>query len=158
MKGKANNIIPFWKNDLSTFKFLDKTPIAPHAVPHANYQGTMLKQSFNENVPDYIQYYNILGVQHGSVCWLCLEPKEMIPIHRDSFYMLKTKMNVKVEDCVRYLIMLEDWEPGHMVQLDDLVLADWKAGDVWYFDSTVLHWTANCGVTNFYSCQVSTLK
>ena len=44
MKGKANNIIPFWKNDLSTFKFLDKTPIAPHAVPHDNYQGTILKQ------------------------------------------------------------------------------------------------------------------
>ena len=103
-------------------------------------------------------YYSILGVQPGSVCWLCLEPKEIIPIHRDSFYMLKTKMNVEVEECVRYLIMLEDWEPGHMVQLDDLVLADWKAGDVWYFDSTVLHWTANCGVTNFYSCQVSTLK
>ena len=82
----------------------------------------------------------------------------MIPVHRDYFFVLKTKKKVDVDRCIRYLIMLEDWMPGHMVQLDDLVLTNWKAGDVWYFDNEVLHWAANCGTTNFYSCQVSTLK
>ena len=72
--------------------------------------------------------------------------------------MLKTKKNAKVEDCIRYLVMLTDWAPGHVIQLDDLVVTDWRAGDVWYFDTEVQHWAANCGTTNFYTCQVSTLK
>lgn len=158
MKGTIGKIYPFWKQDLATFKFQNETPIAPHAIPHANYKGTMLKQTFNEEVPDFMRYYDVLGAQQGSVCWLCLEPSEIIPVHRDHFYMLKTKKNVPVENCIRYLIMLEDWKLGHVVQLDDVILCNWKAGDVWYFDYEVNHWAANASAENFYSCQVSTLK
>lgn len=158
MKGTIGKIYPFWKKDLAAFKFQHETPIAPHAVPHSNYEGTMLKQTFNEEVPEFMRYYDTLNVQHGSVCWLCLEPKEVIPVHRDHFYMLKTKKNVPEENCIRYLIMLEDWKLGHIVQLDDLVLTNWKAGDVWFFDHKVEHWAANASAENFYTCQVSTLK
>jgi hypothetical protein len=161
MKGKAQKIIPFWKEALKSYVAEHTTPIAPHAVPHDNYKepAIMLKQSFNEQLPEcWTKFYDALYVEEGSVCWLTLEPREMIPVHQDGFYMLKTKKNVPVEECIRYLVMLEDWAPGHIVQLGDLVLTDWKAGDVWYFDSEVEHWAANCGSTNFYSCQVSTLK
>ena len=158
MKGQANTIETFWKEDLSVYVAKHTTPIAPHAVPHLNYAGTMLKQSFNNDVPNYEMFYKKLNVQEGSVCWLCLEPREIIPVHRDGFYMLKTKKNVGTEDCVRYLIMLEDWKPGHVVQLDDVTLCNWKAGDVWYFDYEVEHWAANASAENFYTCQVSTLK
>jgi hypothetical protein len=161
MKGKAQRITPFWKEQLKAYVPQHETPIAPHAVPHVNYQDPpiMLKQSFNEQLPDcWTKFYDALYVEEGSVCWLTLEPREMIPVHQDYFYMLKTKKNAPVEQCIRYLVMLEDWAPGHIVQLGDLFLTDWRAGDVWYFDHTVPHWAANCGTTNFYSCQVSTLK
>ena len=159
MKGKANTIETFWQEQLSTYVAEHTTPIAPHAIPHPNYNGIMLKQSFNEQLPNcWPMFYEKLKVEEGSVCWLTMEPGEIIPVHRDYFYMLKTKKNVPVENCIRYLIMMEDWTPGHIVQLDDIVLTDWKAGDVWYFDSTVLHWAANGSAKNFYTCQVSTLK
>jgi len=161
MKGKAQKIFPFWKKALKTYVAEHTTPIAPHAIPHPNYATPeiMLKQTFNEDLPDgWAKFYDALYVEEGSVCWLTLEPREVVPVHRDYFYMLKTKKNAKTEDCIRYLVMLEDWKPGHMVQLDDLALTDWKAGDVWYFDSEVVHWAANCGTENFYTCQVSTLK
>jgi Aspartyl/Asparaginyl beta-hydroxylase len=159
MKGYDGNIEPFWLDELNVYVAEHITPIAPHAIPHVNYEGTMLKQSFNDQLPScWPLFYERLQVEEGSVCWLTLEPKEVIPVHRDYFYMLKTKKNVDITDCIRYLIMLEDWKPGHMVQLDDLILTDWQAGDVWYFDSDVAHWAANCGTENFYSCQVSTVK
>lgn len=161
MKGKANKIFPFWKEDLVSYVANHWTPIAPHAIPHKNYEepAIMLKQTFNDDLPAcWTKFYDALHVEEGSVCWLTLEPREMVPVHRDYFYMLKTKKNSKTEDCIRYLVMLEDWAPGHMVQLDDLVLNNWSAGDVWYFDTDVQHWAANCGTTNFYTCQVSTLK
>lgn len=161
MKGYTGNIFPFWKEDLETYVSTQTTPIAPHAVPHINYKepAILLKQSFNEDLPAcWTEFYKALNVEEGNVCWLNLTPREMIPVHRDYFFVLKTKKKVDVDRCIRYLIMLEDWMPGHMVQLDDLVLTNWKAGDVWYFDNEVLHWAANCGTTNFYSCQVSTLK
>lgn len=159
MKGRLQKIFPFWKEALATYKAEHITPIAPHATPHVNYEGTMLKQSFNEQLPDcWTLFYEKLRAEEGSVCWLTMEPGDIIPIHRDHFYMLKTKKNVPVESCIRYLIMLEDWKPGHMVQLDDWALTGWKAGDLWYFDHTVPHWAANCGTENFYTCQVSTVK
>lgn len=159
MKEYYGRLLPFWEEELSTYVAEHTTPIAPHAVPHINYEGTSLKQTFNEDLPScWKQFYKALCVEEGSVCWLTMEPGEVIPTHKDYFYMLKTKKNVEVEACVRYLVMLEEWAPGHFVQLDDLVLTGWKRGDVWRFDHTVLHWAANCGSTNFYSCQVSTLK
>ena len=161
MKGKIERLEPFWKDSLATYVAKNVTPIAPHAVCHKNYEfpEILLKQTFNEDLPaGWKQFYEVLGVDEGSVCWLTMEPREVVPVHRDYFYMLKTKKNAEVEDCVRYLIMLEDWKPGHVVHLDDWALTHWKAGDTWYFDSTVPHWAANCGTENFYSCQVSTLK
>lgn len=161
MKGKLQGLFPFWANDLKSYAGVYKTPIAPHALPHKNYKSPeiLLKQTFNEKLPPcWPMFYEKLNVPEGSVCWLTLEPREIVPVHQDGFYMVKTKKNVRTEDCIRYLIMLEDWKPGHMVQLDDWALTDWKAGDVWYFDSTVPHWAANCGSENFYTCQVSTVK
>ena len=161
MKGYHGRLIPFWTDDLKSYVANHKTPIAPHAVPHVNYQDPeiMLRQTFNEDLPKcWKQFYQVLNVEEGSVCWLTLEPRELIPVHKDSFYALRSKKNVDAAVCIRYLIMLTDWSPGHMVQLDDLVLTDWKAGDVWYLDKDVLHWAVNCGTDNFYSCQVSTTK
>jgi hypothetical protein len=160
MKSKIGKIYPFWKDDLAAFKFLNETPIAPRSDYHPNFQNptVVLKQSFNEDIPNFVQFYDILGVQQGSVCWLCLEPREMIPVHQDYFYTLKTKKNVRTEDCVRYLIMLEDWQLGHSVQFEDGPITNWKAGDVWCFDSEEKHCASNAGTVNFYSCQVSTLK
>ena len=159
MKGQVYKIEPFWKEDLAAYIAKDETPIAPHAIPHPNYAGTMLKQSFNEQLPDcWTKFYKALNVEEGSVCWLTMEPGEIIPVHRDGFYMLKTKKNVPVENCVRYLIMLEDWKPGHVVQLDNWTLCNWRAGDVWFFDHKVEHWAANGSAENFYTCQVSTIK
>lgn len=159
MKGQVHKIEPFWKEALSTYVAEHVTPIAPHAIPHANYEGTVLKQSFNEQLPDcWPIFYKKLKVEEGSVCWLTMTPGEIIPVHRDHFYMLKTKKNVPVENCIRYLIMLEDWKPGHVVQLDDWTLCNWTAGDVWFFDHEVEHWAANGSAENFYTCQVSTVK
>lgn len=159
MKGYYTRLHTFWLEDLKSYKPLHYTPIAPHAIPHENYSGTMLKQSFNDDLPPcWKTFYQALEVEEGSVCWLTLEPREIIPVHQDHFYMLKTKKNVDEQQCIRYLVMLEDWVAGHYVQLDDMIITNWRAGDVWYFDSSVPHWAANCGNVNFYSCQVSTLK
>lgn len=160
MKGYYGRLLPFWEDDLKLYESNHTTPIAPHAIPHPNYEGIMLKQTFNDELPScWREFYKELCVKdNGSVCWLTMEPGEIIPIHTDHFYMLKTKNNASIKDCIRYLVMLEDWSPGHYVQLDELILTDWKRGDVWYFDYNVQHWAANCGTTNFYSCQVSVVK
>jgi hypothetical protein len=158
MKGQVHKIEPFWKEDLATYAAKHEIPMAPHAVIHPNYAGTNLKQSFNEDVPNYKMFYEKLNVAEGSVCWLCLEPREIVPVHRDGFFMVRTKLDARTEDCIRYLIMLEDWKLGHVVQLDNWTLCNWKAGDTWYFDHEVTHWAANGSAENFYTCQVSALK
>ena len=160
MIGYWGNIKPFWQEDLANHKFLNETPVAPRDDYHKNYltPQIMLKQTFNESIPNFKLYHELLEAEEGSVVWLCLQPREMIPIHQDYFYNLRTQKNVLMEQCIRYLIMLEDWQLGHLVQFENRTIDKWQAGDVWYFDCAEKHCAANSGANNFYSCQVSTIK
>lgn len=160
-KGYYGNIEDFWSKDLKNFLFDEISPVAPRDYYHKNWKepGVFLHQSFNEDLPScWKMFYDALNVVEGSVCWLSLEPNQVIPVHQDFFFVLRQKHSCDIDKCVRYLIMLENYKYGHIVYLDDIVLTNWKKGDVWYFDSTVKHFAANASQENFYSCQVSTLK
>ena len=97
MKGKSQRITPFWKEELKAYIALHETPIAPHAVPHANYQDPpiMLKQSFNEQLPScWPKFYDALYAEEGSVCWLTMEPGEVIPVHKELLYKIDDFSNI----------------------------------------------------------------
>jgi hypothetical protein len=71
---------------------------------------------------------------------------------------LRTEHGVEIDDCVRYLIFLQNWELGHMVEFDKQPITKWKKGDVWVFDHLEYHCAANTSNKNFVTCQVNTIK
>lgn len=66
-----------------------------------------------------------------------LMPGEVIPVHVD--------IDADVA-CNRFWMPLLDYQPGHIFFLEDNVILDYKAGDLYQYDtSTSLHGSANFG-------------
>ena len=78
----------------------------------------------------------------------------------DSFYSkIKKEITKQFPDRtdlkVRANIYLEDWKLGHLIQYNDIVDINWKQGQGWTWDSSVLHLGANAGMQDKFTMQVS---
>jgi len=150
----------FWSEYLPDYTYTRQVPFeGMRSDWHENYNRDYLLQAFNDELPPiWQQFYTALNAKEGSISWTCMLPNRIIPPHVDTFYTLRTKHNVDVSECFRYLIMLEDHKFGQYIQFDDLMIGTWKKGEVWSFDSTVKHFAVNASNDNFHTCQVSTIK
>jgi hypothetical protein len=68
-------------------------------------------------------------------------PGEMLNLHIDKQF----EMNDDYKKVARFFIFLEDWKPGHFVQMGTSFM-QWKRGDLVWFDwKNIPHATANAG-------------
>jgi hypothetical protein len=68
---------------------------------------------------------------------------QVFPYHFDYFHTSNAFLEVPKKDIIRVMIMLTDWEPGHMMGYGNY-LPTWKAGDFYTFNhETVPHYSAN---------------
>jgi hypothetical protein len=158
----VKQITDFWSNDLNQHKFTTTYNLGDtreYHHPNLRSSVTECSQSFNDELPAiWKQFLKEFDLTTGSVSWTLIESGRIVPIHQDFFVNLRQTYNAEVDQCARYIIMLEDWIFGQIVEFDDRVLTRWKKGDVWEFDHTIPHWAANASNYNFYTCQVSFLK
>ena len=157
------NIENFWSNDLASHTYVKTVPLSSCSnLSHVDtkyYQSGALYQSFNDELPNAKMFCSALGVTNdASVSWTDIQPNLILPTHRDTFYTLRTKNNVDVDKCYRYLIFLEDYVFGQYVGFETKSITDWKNGDVWMFDSTEMHFAVNASNSSLHTCQVSTFK
>ena len=155
------NIKDFWSIDLEKYKFPESVSTGQRDGFHENYfsESNNLAQGFGDQLPKSCEnFFTELGIKVGTISWTCIEPARVIPTHNDAFYKLRTEHGVDIDDCVRYLIFLQDWELGHMVEFDKQPITKWKKGDVWVFDHLEYHCAANTSNNNFVTCQVNTIK
>lgn len=76
-------------------------------------------------------------------------PGNFMPMHQDPH-------TADEKNCNRYWIPLQDWQVGHIFMYENIVVTEYKAGDVWmYSSSTALHGAANIGFTPRVVLQIS---
>jgi hypothetical protein len=151
----------FWTAELSKHQYARQVPFVAKNFDHLDrtyYNRDYLLQSFNDELEISKQFKNILNVSSGTVSWTCILPNVILPTHQDSFYTLRQEHGIEKSQCFRYLVFLEDWQFGHYVGFANKNITNWKAGDVWKFDSTELHYAVNASNVPFHSCQVSTFN
>lgn len=67
-----------------------------------------------------------------------LLPGQYMPMHTDPF--------THYEECLRYWIPLQDYQSGHIFVYKDNMITNYKAGDVYQYDSSLdMHGAANIG-------------
>ncbi len=86
----------------------------------------------------------------GRVHWWItkLYPGQYMPMHTDP--------HTHDEKCLRYWVPLQDYEPGHVFIYNNILMNDYRAGDVYsYHDSRDPHGAANIGHTPRIVLQVT---
>jgi hypothetical protein len=157
----VKNIDNFWKKDLEEHTYARQVDFVAKNFNHLDrkyYNRDYLLQSFNEELPNSQDFKNALDAFHGSVSWTCVLPNVILPTHQDTFYTMRQEHNIEIERCFRYLVFLEDWTMGHYVGFRNKNITNWKAGDVYKFDSEELHYAVNASNVPFHTCQISTFN
>ena len=83
-------------------------------------------------------------------------PGRVIPEHGDTYVTFKRVHNL--EDTVnihRALIFMDDWQSGHIFEVNKAPVLNYKAGDYVVWKNDTLHLAANVGKTHRYSLQIT---
>lgn len=108
---------------------------------------------------DFDEFGQQLGMEVITVSTIRQPPGCVVPYHRDTFYRIRKDHPHRHDTCVRANIHLKNYELGHFVQYTNQNMhhawTDWQAGDGLLWDSSVLHLSANAGMTHKYTMQVS---
>jgi hypothetical protein len=108
---------------------------------------------------DYQDLGRQLGIEVITISSILQEPGCVVPLHRDTFYQINKRYPNRTETKVRANIYLEDYKIGHFIQYqsDDTykTSTDWVVGDGFIWDHQVLHLSANAGMQNKYTLQIS---
>ena len=119
------------------------------------FENTIIQQRWwQKDEINFDEIGHALGMQAVTISTIKQPPGQVVPWHRDTFFLLKKEFPDKSQP-VRALIMLEDWKIGHFVQHSDNVFTHWRAGDGYIWDEDILHLGANAGMQDKYTMQVS---
>jgi hypothetical protein len=83
------------------------------------------------------------------------KPASYLPYHSDSYTRYKELFNITTETIVRSVIMLEDWEPGQMILIEDQSFSGWKAGDCFSWENDTKHSFYNMSLFDRYALQIT---
>ena len=89
-----------------------------------------------------------------------MRPGMILPLHSDRYEFYRQNHSVdQIDDCVRTIVFLEAWAPGHLLLIDNMQLSDWAAGDWICWQGDTVHMAANLGHQDRYTLQITgTLK
>lgn len=81
----------------------------------------------------------------------------ILPVHTDLYKKYIELFNLKGQEhwIYRAIVFLEDWQPGHYIEVDGTAWTDWRAGDAveWRYDTP--HAAANIGFAPRYTLQIT---
>lgn len=119
-------------------------------------KNTLIHQLWWDNTQlDYNKIGKQLGIEIVTISSICQPPGNVIPVHRDTFYQINQRYPDRKDSKVRANIYLEDWKLGHFIQYNNEISTHWTAGQGFLWDSSILHLSANAGMHDKYTMQIS---
>lgn len=82
-------------------------------------------------------------------------PGNILPYHRDEYAYFRRTFDVTHNEVGRIIVFLEDWQPGHISEIDGTPITNWKAGNWIEWRGTTPHMAANLGHTDRYTLQIT---
>lgn len=156
----------FWAPDHYTDLNYVRQPITDEEVQDWKNKGYDYVKSFtgmmydNRNpMPEFVNdFRGLFDYKNLTFTFYKMSTLEIMPTHVDHFRTYMKLFDVKNENVVRILVMLEDWKPGHYLEIDGVGITDWIGGDYFVWDSHVAHAAANIGVEDRYTLQITATK
>lgn len=156
------HITPTWsKEDLNKLTFvedyhkdkaLNETYIAAgHSIDHMRIgllQEHMGIPSWATDVKKHFSLNQMTVTIHR------LRPSNYLPIHVDLYGKYKELTKIQSKIC-RIIVFLEDWQPGHILDINNIMHNAWNAGDYVSWTDDTPHAAYNFGLTDRYTLQIT---
>ena len=158
------HITPFWSTeDYAKLHYtaeyfrdssqLDEWKIAGHHLPNTTI-GIFPVTSPTEFSTKIESYFGHL--HHIGICFHLLLPGHYLPLHSDAYGFYTKKYGITdINKIHRYIMFLEDSQPGHLLTVGDTIYSQWCAGDVKSFSGAMPHSAINLGMTPRYTLQIT---
>jgi hypothetical protein len=105
----------------------------------------------------FINIYTEMGWRDIGIAFYRMRTGTVMPVHRDLYkrYIELFDLQGREHNIKRALLLLEDWRPGHYLEVNDRAYVNWRAGDTveWVYNTP--HSAANIGLEDRYSLQIT---
>ena len=127
-----------------------------HPVSH--YTGAMCdmrrpQPEWNSSIIDW--FSSTYGAKNVGSSYYRMGTGVILPVHGDIYVKYRSLFNVSLAECFRAVIFLEDWQSGHISEVDGTPVTNWKAGDYLFWRADTEHLAANIGITKRYTLQLT---
>jgi hypothetical protein len=102
------------------------------------------------------EFFSIFKGFNIGLSFYRMDTCNILPYHRDTYSYYKNLFDIKNNLSIwRAVIFLEDWKPGHVFEIENDPITNWKAGEyvLWQYDSE--HMAANLGLDPRYTAQLT---
>jgi len=160
---KVGNILPFW-NDYYKQVPYSRKPVDNMSdeivwrslgFTHEFFTGEMClieknKYSWAEN------FFNAFQGNNIGLTLYKMSPGVIMPTHIDKFSVYKKFFSLNSDKKIfRAIVFLEDWQNGHIFEIENKLFSSWSAGDYVLWDEKTPHMAANLGTTTRYTAQIT---
>lgn len=163
---KIYDLVVFWDHEFKSLEYIQEPFNDRQSVESWLAQGYQPK--FCGGLADmrgrqpscnhqFIEYFQSLGWKDIGTSYYCMTSGTVMPVHQDLYVKYIDLFDLQgQESCIRRaLVLLEDWRPGHYLEVDGHPFVNWHAGTVveWIYDTP--HMAANVGLEPRYTLQIT---
>lgn len=156
----------FWDEEFKTLTYINEPFNDPESVEKWVGQGynkkiTGAMSDMRHRLPrcatQFIEFFNQKGWKDVGLSFYKMSTGTVMPVHRDVYKKYVEIFNLQGQERTirRALVLLEDWKPGHYLEVNGRPYVDWRAGQTveWVFDTP--HMAANVGLEDRYTLQIT---
>ena len=160
------NIPVFWNNEFKTLDYVQEPFNDPASVTlwlsqgyHTKITGDLCDMRHRLPVwtSKFIEIYTEMGWKDIGLAFYRMPTGTVMPVHSDLYkrYIELFDLAGKEQSIRRALILMEDWKPGHYLEVNGIPYVNWPAGTTveWPYDTP--HSAANIGLQDRYTLQIT---
>jgi len=166
MKWFRGHIGKFWDEGYKEFPYV-RQPITDEEVSEWRSKGydhvksyTGVMYDSRNPMPTWTTRFNDIFSEYANLTFTFykMQTLEIMPEHSDHYRTYRKLNNSEYNDVVRILVMLEDWKPGHYLEVGGVGVVNWIAGDYFVWENDCPHAASNIGVEDRYTLQITGTK
>jgi|TARA_B100000131_G_C17691880_1_gene441027 hypothetical protein len=119
-------------------------------------ENTKFSQIYDDVPKECYDITKLTGLDNTAVALFKQPVGQVNPWHYDTNSYLVSKYGIEDKTKIyRYLIFLEDWDIGQILQIDNEVVSNWKQGDCYTWEYGTYHLSMNGGRKTKYTMQIT---
>jgi len=105
-----------------------------------------------------IKNFKKLGIDPEKSLLRLLEymPGHSLPLHCDGFEGFKRLYGEG--EATRFFVAISDWDWGHVFQMHDNMISNWRSGDTYIVPKGIFHASANFGISPKYTLTITGVR